>query len=108
VCDRLSADDEVDASDITVTVKAGEVTLEGTVPDRRSKHRAEDIADAVSGVKDVHNSLRAQKGILQEIGDRISGNETEQHGHSGSGTRNSGGTSSTSISGTSSTSNSRS
>lgn len=95
VCDRLSIDDEVDASDITVTVKGGEVTLEGTVPDRRSKHRAEDIADSVSGVSDVHNSLRPQKGFLQEMGDRVTGRaESEQHGHSGSGTRNSGSSSS--------------
>lgn len=91
VCDRLSDDDEVDASDITVTVKEGEVTLEGTVPDRRSKHRAEDITEAVGGVREVHNSLRPQKGLLQEVGDRVTGRaESEQHGHTGSGTRNSG------------------
>jgi hypothetical protein len=99
VCDRLSDDDEVDASDIAVTVKDGEVTLDGTVPDRRSKHRAEDLAEAVSGVKDVHNSLRPQKGILQEIGDRVTGRaDAEQHGHFGSGTRNSGGTTGTATS----------
>jgi osmotically-inducible protein OsmY len=91
VCDRLSDDDEVDASDITVTVKGGEVTLEGTVLDRRSKHRAEDIAESVGGVKDVHNSLRTQKGFFQEMGDRVTGrDESAQHGHTGSGTRNSG------------------
>jgi osmotically-inducible protein OsmY len=89
VCDRLSIDDEVDASDITVNVKNGEVTLEGTVPDRRSKHRAEDITESVSGVKEIHNSLRPQKGLLQEIGDRVTGRaESEQHGHSGAGPRN--------------------
>ena len=37
VSDRLSMDDETDASDITVTVSQGEVTLEGTVPDRHSE-----------------------------------------------------------------------
>jgi hypothetical protein len=90
VCDRLSDDDEVDASDITVTVKDGEVILEGSVPDRRSKHRAEDIAESVGGVRDVTNSLRRQKGLLQEMGDRMTGRaDAEQHGHTGSGTRNS-------------------
>src|SRR5688572_25409009 len=90
ICDRLSDDDEVDARDITVTVKGAEVTLEGTVNDRRSKHRAEDIAESVSGVKDVNNHLRARKGLLQELGDKISGDdEAEHHGHRGSGTRNS-------------------
>jgi osmotically-inducible protein OsmY len=89
VCDRLSYDDEVDASDITVTVSNGEVTLEGSVPDRHSKHRAEDIADAVNGVKDVHNRLKARKTFFQEVGDRLMGREEEpDQGHSGSGTRN--------------------
>ena len=89
VCDRLSDDDEVDASDITVSVKDAEVILEGTVIDRQSKHRAEDIAESISGVKEVTNHLRARKGFLQEIGDKLSGNDdAEHHGHSGSGTRN--------------------
>ena len=89
VCDRLSDDDEIDARDITVTVKSAEVILEGTVNDRRSKHRAEDVAESVSGVKDVTNHLRARKGFLQELGDKISGDdEAEHHGHRGSGTRN--------------------
>jgi hypothetical protein len=88
VCDRLSADDEVDASEISVSVQSGEVTLEGTVFDRRSKHRAEDIADSVSGVRDVHNRLRAKKGLIQEIGDKLSGRDEPQHGQAGSGTRN--------------------
>lgn len=90
VCDRLSDDDEIDARDITVTVKGGEVILEGTAIDRRTKHRAEDVAESVSGVKEVTNHLRARKGLLQELGDRVSGDdELEHHGHRGSGTRNS-------------------
>jgi len=90
ICDRLSDDDEVDARDITVTVKNAEVTLEGTINDRRSKHRAEDIAESVSGVKDVSNHLRARKGLIQELGDKISGDDdAEHHGHRGTGTRNS-------------------
>jgi osmotically-inducible protein OsmY len=88
VCERLSDDDEVDASGVAVSVKAGEVVLEGSVSDRRARRRAEDIADAVAGVKDVRNALRVQKGFLEEVGDRISGRRTEQHGHRGSGTRN--------------------
>jgi hypothetical protein len=89
VCDRLSVDDEIDASDVTVTVKGGEVTLEGSVVDRHSKHRAEDITDSVPGVRDVTNRLRARKGLMSEIGDKLTGeDEREHHGHSGSGTRN--------------------
>jgi len=88
VSDRLSWDDQVDASDITVTVSEGEVTLEGSVPDRMSKRRSEDIAEQVMGVKDVHNRLKANKGLMKEVGDKIMGREAEPHGHAGSGTRN--------------------
>ncbi len=87
VCDRLSADDEVDASDITVTVAKGEVTLEGTVPDRHSKRRAEDVSESVSGVDEVHNRLRSNKGLVQEVGDKLMGRSSDT-GHAGSGTRN--------------------
>jgi len=89
VCDRLSVDDEVDASDITVNVSGGEVRLEGTVLDRHSKHRAEDLAEAVSGVRDVNNNLRTRKGFFQEVGDKLSGDDKSEHrGHAGSGTHN--------------------
>ncbi len=91
VCDRLSEDDEVDARDITVAVKNAEVTLDGTVTDRRSKHRAEDIVESISGVKEVINHLRARKTFFEEIGDKLSGNDDERHGHTGQGTRNSAG-----------------
>jgi osmotically-inducible protein OsmY len=56
--DRLSDDWFIDASDIDVTVQNGEVTLTGTVDERTAKRRAEDIAEAVSGVKHVENRLR--------------------------------------------------
>jgi osmotically-inducible protein OsmY len=58
--DRLMADDRLDAYDVQVKVKDGEVTLSGTVPDRQSKRRAEDIADQVMGVRDVMNQIRVQ------------------------------------------------
>jgi hypothetical protein len=48
---------DIDASDIEVTAKAGEVTLEGTVTDRRSKRIAEEVVEGVRGVHDVHNRL---------------------------------------------------
>ncbi|UQV19378.1 BON domain-containing protein [Brevundimonas albigilva] len=60
VSDRLSDDWRVDASDIEVTVAAGEVTLSGTVGSREDKRRAEDITDDCSGVKHVQNNLRVK------------------------------------------------
>lgn len=62
VSDRLSDDGMVDASDIEVSVRGGEVTLSGTVSSRDQKRRAEDIAEAVSAVTNVQNNLRVGQG----------------------------------------------
>jgi osmotically-inducible protein OsmY len=58
VCESLADDDQLDASHIEVAVSQGEVTLSGTVDDRRAKRDAEDCACSVSGVRDVQNLLR--------------------------------------------------
>lgn len=58
VCDRLTDDPQIDASNMEVTVKDGEITLSGTVNSREDKHHAEDIAESISGVKDVRNNIR--------------------------------------------------
>ena len=61
VCDCLTDDPELDASEIEVKVKAGEVTLSGSVDSRQAKRHAEHLVDCVSGVKDVHNGLSVQE-----------------------------------------------
>jgi hypothetical protein len=61
VCDRLTYSD-VDAENIEVRVQGGEVTLSGSVRDRWDKRRAEDVAEEVSGVRDVHNNIRVNRG----------------------------------------------
>jgi len=58
VNERLTEEPELDATEIRVRVEAGEVTIEGGVPDRASKRLAEDICWSVRGVKDTHNRLR--------------------------------------------------
>lgn len=58
ICERLTEDALVDASEMEIEVVSGEVTLRGTVPDRYSKRRAEALIDDVRGVIDVHNELR--------------------------------------------------
>lgn len=57
VCEHL-AHSGLDVSDVSVAVADGCVTLEGTVPDRRTKHRIEDCTDACAGVQDVDNRIR--------------------------------------------------
>jgi hypothetical protein len=62
VCEYLTEDDRLDASDIEVNVAEGVVILSGTVEGRGAKRRAEDIADTVGGVKDVRNQIK----VVQE------------------------------------------
>ena len=58
VSEHLTHDAWVDASEIEIEVKDGEVTLTGTVQNRDEKRRAEDAVERVSGVRDVHNQIR--------------------------------------------------
>src|SRR5918993_3456114 len=61
ICDCMTDDPMLDASEITVQVSKGEVTLNGTVTSREQKRRAEDVAERISGVKDVTNQLRVSR-----------------------------------------------
>jgi len=61
VNDRLAQQDDFDPSEIEVSVSNGEVTLIGSVQSRHEKFLAEEIADDVSGVNDVHNQLRVRR-----------------------------------------------
>jgi hypothetical protein len=58
VCERLTRHGLIDAGRIRVQVRDGEVTLQGTVHDWRTKRMAEDTAASVAAVWDVHNLLR--------------------------------------------------
>jgi osmotically-inducible protein OsmY len=60
VHDRLTEDSWLDASDIQVEVKGGEVTLSGFVDNREAKHRAERLIEDLSGVRHVQNNLRVK------------------------------------------------
>jgi BON domain len=58
VSERLRDHGEIDATNVAVRVVDREVILEGTIEDRRMKRLAEDVAESVRGVADVHNRLR--------------------------------------------------
>jgi hypothetical protein len=61
VCERLTQHGQLDASNIQIDVKDGEVTLRGSVDQRQAKRMAEDAAESVSGVRDVRNDLRVKQ-----------------------------------------------
>jgi len=77
VSDRLSDDSTVDASDIEVSVSNLEVTLSGTVDSREARRRAEDCAEAISGVTYVQNNLRVKQAGSSIAGDASSSESSE-------------------------------
>jgi osmotically-inducible protein OsmY len=59
VCECLTDDPLLDAGDIEVEVKEGEVTLSGSVSSRAARRHAEDLVDGISGVRHLQNNLRS-------------------------------------------------
>ncbi|MCC2611654.1 BON domain-containing protein [Neorhizobium sp. Rsf11] len=59
VADALASAGGVDASDVTVTVQGGEVTLGGVVQVPEEISRAEEVARGVPGVTTVRNEIRS-------------------------------------------------
>jgi osmotically-inducible protein OsmY len=80
VNDRLTDSHFIDASDIDVQVTNAEVILSGTVDSRHAKRMAEDIAEDVSGVKNVENRLR-----VDNERNRLGSTQTETSGYTGTG-----------------------
>ena len=84
VCECLTEDAYIDASSIDVAVTEGEVVLTGIVFQRDDKRRAEDLAEGISGVKDVRNNLRVsseQSGERSGLGQL--GSQQSQPGQQG-------------------------
>ncbi len=88
--ERLTEDDYLDASDINVRCVNGVITLEGTVAERWMKHRAEDLADASSGVKQVDNRLQVKSQYASSGSEQRAGESTTTQGR----TRQAGGSAS--------------
>ena len=59
ICERLTDDPRIDASEIHVEVKDQTVKLSGSVPDRRTKYEVEDLVEHC-GATDIDNQLRVQ------------------------------------------------
>ncbi len=70
ICERLTEDPFIDASNITIDVRNGEVTVQGAVQVRQQKYAIEDLIADVSGVTEIHNHVSVAS---QEIEERMSG-----------------------------------
>jgi osmotically-inducible protein OsmY len=61
ICEALLHRDDVDSSEVTVAVRAGEVALDGSVPERRMRYLIEDLAAGHPAVRDVENRITVRK-----------------------------------------------
>jgi hypothetical protein len=61
VCERLTDDPFIDATDIDIAVANGEVTLSGSVDTRRMKFAVEELVAAIPGVGAVQNAIRVRR-----------------------------------------------
>jgi len=84
ISERLSDDHDIDATEITVTVQGGKVTLEGTVDSRRAKNAAEDIVEQC-GCQEVQNNLRVSRQSEQAQGSTSGKSASASSGKSSSG-----------------------
>jgi hypothetical protein len=82
ICERLTDDPRIDASEVTVEVNDQRVKLTGMVDDRGTKYEIEELIERFGGVKDIDNQLRVKSsrwGAGQE-----SGTQTGQQARGGS------------------------
>jgi osmotically-inducible protein OsmY len=61
ICERLTDDPFIDATDIAISTANGEVTLSGSVESRRMKFLVEDLVAGMPGVSAVHNSIQIRR-----------------------------------------------
>ena len=85
VCEGLTDDDTVDASQIEVDVVSGIVTLRGVVPDREHKKRAEEVAERASGVLDVRNHLELEGAMVDDLSEQARRTSQERQDEDGLG-----------------------
>jgi hypothetical protein len=60
ICEKLTDDPMIDASEISVEVTSQIVKLTGTVDDRGTKYDVEELIERCGGVKDIDNQLRVR------------------------------------------------
>ena len=58
ICERLTDDPYIDASDVSIEVASRKVKLTGTVSDRRTKYEIEELIERSANVRDIDNQLK--------------------------------------------------
>lgn len=61
IADVLTYSPDVDATEVTIAVKDGNVILSGTVPERGMIYLVDELLDEVHGIKDFDNHLKVAK-----------------------------------------------
>ena len=92
ICERLTDDPAIDASNVNVEVTGQTVKLSGTVDDRSTKYEIEELVENFGGVKDIDNQLRVQSSWSSHQASGSSSQQQQQRSDSASGstTRNEG------------------
>ena len=65
ICEKLTDDPMIDASEIDIEVTGQIVKLTGTVDDRSTKYEVEELIERCGGVKDIDNQLRVRSAWSQ-------------------------------------------
>ena len=68
ICERLTDDPAIDASNVTIEVNGQCVKLTGTVDDRSTKYEIEELVENFGSVKDIDNQLRVQSSRRESTG----------------------------------------
>lgn len=93
ISEALARHPDIDASEIEVQVKNGEVTLAGSVCDRDQKRQAEDAVEQVFGANEVQNQLRVKPenasvmsdgGSMHKGGEKPDRNDKNERGRNAS------------------------
>jgi len=80
ICERLTDDPQIDASEVSVEVTNKVVKLTGSVEERRIKYQIEDVIEQCGGVRDIDNQLRVQSQGSQSQGSQSQGSQSQQYG----------------------------
>lgn len=65
ICESLMHDPRIDARDVEVSVRAGELTFSGSVPDRWTKYAIEELSERYVSADRIRNELRIERGVNQ-------------------------------------------